>query len=183
MTSYVNSTDVLNIPLNNMNSPIQTGEISSAISILNPIGRKRKNSSYLSNKSIKITHEESIENKTYKSEIDHLFNKVFASCKEAIVLSSLASKENLEILNPLFIETLLGETKEKKLRCYLEQDPFFGEYWKDLHRKNEKDNTEFSLQDLKKIGLCLESFSYPIPETVEEMLVFIKAKFTTDSVM
>ena len=181
MNSYINSTDTL-MHTNNL---IQKREISSTNSTLNPIQsiiiRKRKNSSSiacnLSNKSIKMDHEGSMEYRIYKSQIDHLFNNIFATCKESIVLASLASKKNLEVLTPLFVETLLRETKEKELRSYLEQDPFFGEYWKDLHGEN----FEFSLQYLKKIRICLESFSFPIPKTIEEMLVLIKAKFVADS--
>ncbi|MGB7128993.1 MAG: hypothetical protein WBD50_07915 [Candidatus Rhabdochlamydia sp.] len=172
MTSYVTSTDVLNTSLNNTNSPIQIGEISSTISILSP-------------------NEES---NVYKAEIDHLFNKIFNLCAEIkknqnkssklIALDPLFSEENLnQTLNPSFTKTLLEETKKEGICSSLEQDPCYGEYWKDLHRKNKEDNTEFSLQDLKKIRLCLESFSYPIPKTVEEMLVLIKAKFITESII
>ena len=83
MNSYINSTDTL-MHTNNL---IQKREISSTDSTLNPIQsiiiRKRKNSSSiacnLSNKSIKMDHEGSMEYRIYKSQIDHLFNNIFAN--------------------------------------------------------------------------------------------------------
>ena len=182
MTSYVPSTGVLSISLNNTDSPIQIGKISSTTPKLAQMqsGCKRKSSSSssLPHKMIKTGHYE--ESNVDQSEINHLFQKIFSLCAEVkkdqdkslklITLDPLFSEENLnQSLNPLFTKTLLEKTEEEEIRSSLEQDPCCGEYWKELHAKSNK---TLSLQDLQKLHFCLEASD----QRLQELLITIKTK-------
>lgn len=48
---------------------------------------------------------------------------------------------------------MLREPKKEELCSYLEK-PCFGKYWKRFIGKNEHNNAEFSLQDLKKFAFA-----------------------------
>lgn len=110
--------------------------------------------------------------KNYKFKVGQSFDRIMAFCEKQVPLDSFSSKENLnKILTPLFIKTLLKETKKDKIRNSLEENPCFGDYWKDLHKQP---NGMFSLHNLQKLYLCLESFCYPIPKTAEEMVACIQ---------
>jgi hypothetical protein len=151
MTSYITSTDVL---------PIQVEEVSNTTSnpVQSIIGRKRKNSSCgsLRYKMAKI------ENNADQAKINRLFNKIFSLFTEVdqqkssklIALDPSFSEEHLKLtLNPLFTKTLLERTKKESICSHLEQNPCCGDYWKELHVKS---NSKLSLQDLQKLYFCLE---------------------------
>lgn len=60
----------------------------------------------------------------------------------------------------LFAKELLQETKkDPQMRTWLEDRPFYGQYWKTLHEKHQQPDAELTAEDLQNFSDCLIDFS------------------------